>query len=88
MWQDYVIAVVSLLFGVILFPQLRDVWNGQSLNITTSALTTVGLYVLVFTFATMEYWVSMIADIFSGSVWLLIFILSWRNCKVSNKNKD
>jgi len=79
MWQDYVIAFVSLLFGVILLPQLKDVWRGQSLNLFTAGLTTVGLFVLVLTFATMEYWVSMIADTISGTIWLFIFLLSWKH---------
>lgn len=84
MWQDYVIAAVSLLFGVILLPQLKDVWKGQSLNIITGGLTTAGLYILVFTFFTMGYWVSMIADMFSGTVWLVIFLLSIKNKKMSH----
>ena len=84
-WQDIVIAITSLLFGVILFPQLRDVWRGQSLNLISASLTTVGLFVLVFTFATMGYWVSMIAEAVSGAIWLVIFILSWKHRK--NKKK-
>ena len=85
MWQDYIIAVVSLLFGIILFPQLRDVWRGQSLNLFTAGLTTVGLYVLVFTFTSMGYWVSMIADTFSGTIWFIIFLLSWKHHKKKEK---
>ena len=75
-WQDIVIAVVSLLFGFILLPQLRDVWRGESLNVFTAGLTTIGLYILAATFFTIGYWVSFIADIFSGTVWLLLFALS------------
>ena len=75
-WQDIVIAVVGFLFGFILLPLLRDVWRGDSTNIYTAGLTTIGLYVLAATFFTMRYWLSFTADLFSGTIWLLLFIFS------------
>jgi len=87
MWQDYVIAIVSVLFGFILLPQLKDCWKGKTtLNMFTAALTTVGLYVLGITFFTLEMWVSFGAEFFSGTVWLLLFVLSARNKKKKSKN--
>jgi len=81
-WQDIVIAAVSLMFGVILLPQVRDVWHGKTiLNLYTASLTTIGLFILVITFFTMGFWISFIADFFSGIVWLLLFVLSVRNIK-------
>jgi hypothetical protein len=82
MWQDYVIAIVSVLFGIILLPQLKDVWRkGEVLNLYTASLTTIGLFILGITFFTLQMWVSMAAEFFSGCVWLLLFILSVRNKK-------
>jgi uncharacterized protein with PQ loop repeat len=79
-WQDIVIAVVSILFGFILIPQLRDVWRGKStLNLFTASLTTIGLYILAATFYTMQFWISFTAEIFSGTIWLLLFALSFKN---------
>lgn len=79
-WQDIVIGVVSVLFGFILLPQLKDVWHGKTiLNIYTAGFTTIGLYVLAITFSTMGYWVSVTSEIISGTVWLLLFVLSIRN---------
>lgn len=81
-WQDIVIAVISLMFGFILLPQLREVWKGKSsLNLYTASLTTIGLFILTATFFTMCFWVSMTADFFSGIVWLLLFVFSYRNLK-------
>jgi len=81
-WQDIVIATVSLMFGVILLPQLRDVWHGKTiLNLYTASLTTFGLFILVITFFTMGFWISFIADFFSGIIWFLLFFLSVRNIK-------
>jgi len=83
-WQDLVIAVVSILFGFILIPQLKDVWYGKSiLNLYTASLTTIGLYVLALTFFTMEFWISFIAELFSGTIWLLLFVLSLKNYRKS-----
>jgi hypothetical protein len=82
MWQDYVIATVSLLFGVILLPQLMDTWRGKTiLNLYTASLTTVGLFILAGTFFTMRYWTSFIADVLSGIIWFLLFVFSYRNMK-------
>jgi hypothetical protein len=81
-WQDIVIAVVSILFGFILIPQLKDVWQGKStLNLFTASLTTIGLYILAATFYTMQFWISFTAEIFSGTIWLLLFALSLKNKK-------
>ena len=85
MWQDYVIAIVSLLFGVILLPQFKDTWTGKTiLNLYTAGLTTIGLYILGFTFITLNMWISVTAEFISGSVWLLLFILSYKNKKKIN----
>jgi len=85
MWQDVVIAVVGILFGFILLPLLRDVWNGESINIFTAGLTTVGLYIIAVAFFTLQLWVSVIAEIFSGTIWLLLFILSIKHRKGRKK---
>ena len=81
-WQDVVIAVISLMFGVILLPQLRDVYHGKTiLNLYTAGLTTIGLFILTATFFTMGFWISFIADFISGIIWFLLFVFSYRNLK-------
>jgi hypothetical protein len=82
LWQDIVIAVVSLLFGFILLPQLKDVLIGKTiLNEITAGLTTIGLFILAGTFFTLNLYVSAVAETFSGIIWLLLFILSLKNKK-------
>ena len=82
MWQDYLIAIISLLFGLILLPQLRDTWLGKtSLNIYTSTRTTIGLFILAGTFLTIGYWTSFTADILSGVIWFFLFLFSFRNIR-------
>ncbi len=79
MWQDSVIALVGLSFGFMLFPQLRDVIRGKSVNVYTAGLTTAGLYILAITFFTLDMMITVIAEIFSGTVWLLLFLFSTIN---------
>jgi hypothetical protein len=79
-WQDVIIAVVSILFGFILIPQFKDLLSGKIyINLYTAGLTTLGLYILAATFLTLHFWISFIADIFSGTIWLLLFFYSVRN---------
>ena len=86
-WQDVVIAVVSILFGFILIPQFKDLLSGKIyINLYTAGLTTIGLYILAVTFLTMQFWISFISDIFSGTMWLLLFFFSVRNYRKGRIN--
>lgn len=81
-WQDIVVAVVSLMFGLILIPQLVEVYRGKTtLNLFSASITTIGLYILAATFLTLDLWLSFLSDIIAGTVWLLLFIFSYRNLK-------
>jgi len=80
--HDIIIAIVSLMFGIILLPQLKDVIKGNiSLNLYTASLTTVGVGILTVNFFIMGFWISFIADFFSTIVWFFLFVLSYRNKK-------
>lgn len=80
MWQDHVIAIVSLLFGIILLPQLVDTWREKTiLNLFTASITSIGLFILAGTFYTIQYWESFIADVISGVIWFLLFFFSLKN---------
>jgi len=82
LWQDIVIAIVSLLFGFVMLPQFMDVWNGKTiLNTYTAGLTAIGLFIMSATFTTLNLWISVVSEFFSGVIWLLLFILSARNKK-------
>jgi len=86
LWQDIVIAAVSLLFGFILIPQLKDVLNRKtSLNEFTALFTTIGLFILAFTFFTLNLYISVVAETFSGVIWLFLFILSVKNNRETKK---
>jgi len=76
-WQDIIISIVSLLFGFVMFPQLKDAWHGKTvLNSYTSGLTSFGLFVMAGTFLTLSLWISFISELFSGVIWSMLFFLS------------
>lgn len=81
-WQDIVIAIMGLIFGFILLPQLYDVFKkGIILNIYTAALTTIGLYIMAATFFSMGFWITVAANLFTATVWLLLLVFSLINIK-------
>jgi hypothetical protein len=59
-----------------LIPQLRDSIHGKVVNVYTAGLTTAGLYILGITFFTLEMWITVVAEMFSGTVWFLLFLSS------------
>ncbi len=85
MWQDYVISVVGLLFGFMMFPQIRDSLKGKTVNAVSAGLTVGGLFVLGFTFASLGLWLSVGAEFFSGATWLVLFVLSVKENRKKEK---
>lgn len=75
-WQDIVISMIGFLFGFILIPQIKDSLKGKTVNVMTSSLTAIGLYILGAAFITLGLWLSAISSIFSGTMWLILFIIS------------
>lgn len=74
-WQDKVIMLVGLSFGFMLIPMVLDSLNGQTVSLLTSLPTALGLFILSYCFWTLNLKLSFVANIFSGSMWALLFIL-------------
>ncbi len=75
-WQDKVISVVGCTFGFMLIPMIIDSLNGFTVNLVSAGLTMLGLYVMAFTFWTLRLKLSTLANLFSGTMWAVLFILS------------
>ena len=73
-WQDKVISIVGLLFGFMLIPLIIDSYYGHTVNIITSFLTMSGLFILAYCFFTLRLKLSFIAELFAGSMWLILLI--------------
>jgi len=74
-WQDKVIMVVGFLFGFMLIPMILDSLHGQTVNIISSFLTMIGLYIMAICFWTLKLRLSFVANIFSGTMWAILFVL-------------
>ena len=62
---------------------LLYVFNGRFFDVWPAIKASQKLGI---TFYTLEMWVSFGAEFFSGTVWLLLFVLSFRNKKIGNEH--
>lgn len=80
MWQDIVLMIMNLLFGLMLLPQLIDiVTHGKHMNLWTCGFTFIGLCVVNITMATLELWLSAMP--ICTIIWGLLLYFSWKNKK-------
>jgi len=74
-WQDKVITIVGIAFGFMLIPMILDSLNGQTVNLWSSSLTAIGLYVLSYCFFTLDLKLSSVSNLFVAVMWSIIFVL-------------
>lgn len=72
-WQDILISIGTLIFLISLLPTLFN--RNAKVPLLTSVPTFIILFLFAYTFFTLELYFTMIADILTGTVWLLIAIL-------------
>lgn len=85
MWQDIVITSGSIIFALVLLPQLIECYRGARVNVWTATLTGTILGVYCVVYASLGMWIAAIP--ITASVWLGIAYLSWRN-RHGDLNKD
>jgi len=75
-WQDLVISIVNIVFSISLVPQVIHGFKEKKALITfaTSIPTFLGLYVLAFTFFTLDLYYSSILSFLTATLWLVLFI--------------
>jgi hypothetical protein len=81
-WQDIAITLIIYMFVIVTIPQVRDVIRKKSsLNLITAGPTAIGNYGLGYIFFTLDLWISMTSSLLIATLWLIIFIGSWKNNK-------
>ncbi|MDD4568319.1 hypothetical protein L21_0014 [Methanoculleus chikugoensis] len=81
-WQDFAITGITVLFAVMLLPQLRDVMTrGGVLNVFTALFTSLLGYLLALVFATLGLWISVFGQGLTATVWMLLACFSLRNVR-------
>jgi len=81
-WQDFAITGITILFAVMLLPQLRDVLSrGAVLNFFSALFTSILGYILTLVFATLGLWMSVAGQTLVASAWMLLAYFSLRNVR-------
>ncbi|MCM2466649.1 hypothetical protein [Methanoculleus oceani] len=81
-WQDLAITGITILFAVMLLPQLRDVLSrGAVLNFFSALFTSILGYSMALVFATLGLWISMVGQGLVATVWMLLACFSLRNVR-------
>ena len=79
-WQDYALTSLIYMFVVVTIPLVRDVIKGRTtVNLLTAGPTAFGNYGMMYILATLELWISVTSAALIATLWLIIFIFSWRN---------
>ncbi len=78
-WQDYAITLIIYMFVIVTIPQVIDVLKKKTrLNLLTAGPTAFGNYLMAVVFASLGLWISVTSSLLIATLWLIIFIGSWR----------
>ena len=81
-WQDFAITGITVLFAVMLLPQLRDVvTRGAVMNFFTALTTSLLSYLMALVFATLGLWISVFGQGLVATAWLLLAYFSLKNVR-------
>ena len=81
--------MIIYMFVIVTIPQTHDVIKKkQHLNLITAGPTALGNYGLAFVFSTLGLWISVTSSILIATLWLIIFLGSWKNKTIENKEKN
>ena len=81
-WQDIAITMIIYMFVIVTIPQTWDVLKRKHvLNLITAGPTAFGNYGLAYIFFTLGLWISVTSSLLIATLWLIIFLGSWKNIK-------
>jgi hypothetical protein len=67
------------MFVIVTIPQVIDVLRKKTrLNLLTAGPTALGNYLMAVVFATLGLWISLTSSILIATLWLIIFLGSWK----------
>lgn len=74
-WQDIVISIVIIAFAYALIPQIYQGFKQKKgfINLQTSGITSIGMYVLTFVYFTLSLYFSTIIGFITGTLWAILF---------------
>ena len=74
-WQDIVITIVIIAFAYALIPQIYQGFKQKKgfINLQTSGITSIGMYVITFVYFTLSLYFSTIIGFITGTLWAILF---------------
>lgn len=75
-WHDTIITICIIFFSYALVPQIYQGFKQKKgfINLQTSLITFIGMYVLAFTYFKLDLIFSTIMAMIAGTLWLILFI--------------
>jgi|TARA_B100001971_G_scaffold196795_1_gene204926 hypothetical protein len=74
-WQDIIITITIIAFSYALLPQIYQGFKQKKgfINLQTSVITALGMYVLTFVYFTLKLYFSTIMAFITGTLWAILF---------------
>jgi len=74
-WQDAVITIIMIAFSYALIPQVYQGFKQKKgfINLQTSIITSLGMYILTFTYITLELYFSATMGLINAILWTTLF---------------
>jgi len=74
-WQDITLTTIMILLSYALLPQIYQGFKKKKglINIQTSAITTLGLYIISVVYFTLGLYLSTIIAFINGILWAILF---------------
>ena len=75
-WQDYVMSAVMILLSYAIVPQIIRGFKKKKCDVSssTSLMSFSGLYILSFTYITLDLYFSSTVTFITATFWLILFI--------------
>ncbi|NUJ98235.1 hypothetical protein HGA92_05660 [Candidatus Gracilibacteria bacterium] len=76
MWQDFAIMTINIIFSLSLVPQVIEGFKKKKglIEFWTSIPTTLGLFVMSYTFLTLNLIFSAILTFLTGILWFMLLV--------------
>jgi len=74
-WQDIVITIAIIAFSYALIPQIYQGFKQKKgfINIQTSLITSIGMFVVAFCYLSLNLIFSAIMGFITGTLWAILF---------------
>jgi hypothetical protein len=78
MWQDITIAIISIIFDIVLIPQIIFGFKSKRKTIacSTALVTFIGVYATTLIYFTLQLYLTTLTSLIGGTLWFILFIQS------------